>query len=91
MIDKKYLIESWRRGTTSDGNEFPYVYGWHLERRYDIVMVYHTGSTRGFRNIIYRIPEKMFTIIILTNRNSGNESGTLGFANKIADLYFSAK
>lgn len=88
LIDKKYLIKSWTPGITTSGNGFPYGYGWHLEKRYNSEVVHHTGSTRGFRNIIYRIPEKYFTIVILTNRNAGPESGTLVMARQIADNYF---
>lgn len=86
LIDKKYLDESWIRGKTNSGVEFPYGYGWRLEKYHDVEVVYHTGSTRGFRNIIYRMPEKNFTIVILTNRNSGSEFQTLVFAHKIVDL-----
>lgn len=88
VIDENYLIESWTPGKTSDGIEFPYGYGWHLEKRYNSDVIYHTGSTRGFRNIIYRIPEKKFTIVILTNRNAGTESSTLIIAHQITDIYF---
>jgi len=88
IISEKYRAESWTPGVTSAGDEFSYGYGWHLERRYNTKVVYHTGSTRGFRNIIYRIPEKRFSIIILTNRNSGSESSTLEMAHQIADIYF---
>lgn len=88
VIDEKYLIESLTPGITSDGTEFSYGYGWHLEKRYNTKVVYHTGSTRGFRNIIYRIPEKHFTVVILTNRNTGPESSTLVMAHQLADIYF---
>ena len=88
LIDKKYLDESWNRGTTTNGVDFPYGYGWRLEKYHDIEAVYHTGSTRGFRNIIYRTPEKNFTIVILTNRDAGSEFNTLKFAHQIIDLYF---
>ena len=91
LIDKKYLQESWTPGITSEGTEFPYGYGWHIEKKYNSDVVFHTGSTRGFRNIIYRIPERNFTIVILTNRNAGPESSTLVFAHQIADLYFDIK
>jgi CubicO group peptidase (beta-lactamase class C family) len=87
LIDKKYLDESWTRGITTNGVEFPYGYGWRLEKYHDIEVVYHTGSTRGFRNIIYRVPEKKLTIVILTNRDAGSEFSTLKFAHQIYDLY----
>jgi len=88
MIDKRYLQESWTPGVTNQGIEFPYGYGWHLEMVQGSKTVFHTGSTRGFRNIIYRIPEKNFTIIILTNRNGGPESITLDLVRRILDNYF---
>lgn len=88
LIDKKYLAESWTAGITSEQIEFPYGYGWHLETYKNNKVVYHTGSTRGFRNIIYRIPDKKFTIVILTNRNSGPETSTLDLAHKVVDIYF---
>ncbi|HSL88893.1 MAG TPA: serine hydrolase domain-containing protein [Ignavibacteriaceae bacterium] len=91
LIEKKYLAESWTPGITSEGDEFPYGYGWHLEKRYNSEAVYHTGSTKGFRNIIYRIPDRNFTIVILTNRNAGPERITLDLAYKIADFYFGVK
>jgi CubicO group peptidase (beta-lactamase class C family) len=86
LINRKYLDESWSNGITKTGEEFPYGYGWRLESYKNNKAVYHTGSTRGFRNIIYRIPEKHFTIIILTNRDAGSEFGTLEFAHQIIDL-----
>ncbi len=87
LIGKKYLTESWTRGITSNEVEFPYGYGWRLEKYNNNEVVYHTGSTRGFRNIIYRMPEKKFTIVILTNRDSGSEFQTLVFAHKIVDYF----
>lgn len=89
LIDKKYLAESWTRGITTIGVDFPYGYGWRLEKYHNTEAVYHTGSTRGFRNIIYRVPEKNFTIIILTNRDAGSEFSTLEFAHKMINFYFS--
>ncbi len=88
LINKKYLEESWTMGKTNDGIEFPYGYGWRLEMYNDSKVVYHTGSTIGFRNIIYRIPDKKFTVVILTNRDADSEFSTLKFAHQIADIYF---
>ena len=88
LIDKKFLEESWTKGKTTTGVDFPYGYGWRLENYHGNEVVYHTGSTRGFRNIIYRVPEKNFTIVILTNRDAGSEFSTLKFAHQIIDLEF---
>lgn len=88
LVPQKYLDESWTMGKTDAGIEFPYGYGWRLETYNDTKVVYHTGSTRGFRNIIYRIPEKKFTVVILTNRDAGSEFSTLNLAHQIVENYF---
>ena len=59
-----------------------YGFGWFVdsyrgERRWR-----HTGETSGFRNAIQRYPARRFTVIVLTNRSSG-EPGTI--ADRIAD------
>ncbi len=87
LISKEYLDQSWTEGSSADGIKFPYGFGWRLETYKDNKIVYHTGSTRGFRNIIYRIPEKEFTIVILTNRDAGSEFSTLVFAHKMVDIF----
>jgi CubicO group peptidase (beta-lactamase class C family) len=87
LIDKNFLEEWWTRGVACEGTIIPYGFGWHIGERNGEKVVYHTGSTRGFRNIIYRIPEKEFTIIILSNRNEGEETVTLRLAEKIADFF----
>lgn len=87
LISKKYLDQSWTEGTTTNGIKFPYGFGWRLETYNGNKVVYHTGSTRGFRNIIYRIPEKEFTIVILTNRDAGSEFSTMEFAHKMVNIF----
>lgn len=59
-----------------------YGFGWFVdtyrgERRWR-----HTGETSGFRNAIQRFPARRFTVIVLTNRSSG-EPGAI--AERIAD------
>lgn len=88
VIRQNYLDESFTHGMTTDSKEFNYGYGWRLENFKDMEVKYHTGSTRGFRNIIYRIPSKEFTVIILTNRDQGSEFSTLDLAHEVVDLYF---
>lgn len=67
--------KSWELATTrkqlNDGSAVDYGYGWHLKTWKGMEAVWHTGSTIGFRNVLYRIPEKKLSVIILTNRNSG--------------------
>ncbi len=86
ILDKKYRIASMTRGTLNNGESIDYGYGWRLTTYKNNEIVYHTGSTQGFRNIIYRIPSKEFTMIILTNRNSDGEFVTKDLAEKVVDI-----
>jgi CubicO group peptidase (beta-lactamase class C family) len=59
-----------------------YGFGWFVdtyrgERRWR-----HTGETSGFRSAIQRFPARHFTVVVLTNRSSG-EPGAI--AERIAD------
>lgn len=72
----------------TNGSTVPYGMGWHLKKDKDNnAVVYHTGSTSGFRNIIYRIPAKKFTVIALSNRNKPVEENMVILAEKIIAAY----
>jgi CubicO group peptidase (beta-lactamase class C family) len=76
----------------NDGTPIDYGFGWHLKKdKSGEQVVYHTGSTTSFRNIIYRIPTKKFSIIILTNRNSPKEIDILGIAEKVLEAWSDGK
>lgn len=77
--------ESMTRAILNNGEKIDYGFGWHLKNFKDEEIVYHGGSTQGFRNSIYRVPSKRFTIIILTNRNEGS---TEKIADEIFEMYY---
>jgi CubicO group peptidase (beta-lactamase class C family) len=52
---------------TIDRNKTNYGFGWMSNEYEGIDYHYHTGSLKGFRNIILRIPEHQFTFIVLSN------------------------
>ncbi len=86
LYTSKILSDDFRNQATTrvrlnNGEEVDYGCGWHLKLYKGEVIVYHTGSTQGFRNVIYRVPSKNFCVIILTNRNEGEPE-------KIADNIF---
>ena len=60
-----------------------YAFGWFVDTYRGGRRWRHTGETSGFRNAIQRYPDRRFTVIVLTNRSSG-EPGTI--AERIADL-----
>lgn len=76
------------KAALNSGAAIPYGYGWHLKEWDGNNIVYHTGSSTSFRNILYRIPGRNFSIILLTNRNEPEEEAMVDIAEKIATLYY---
>jgi len=89
LFINKILSDSLRskaigRTILTNGEKMDYGYGWYLKTYKESEIIYHTGSTQGFRNVIYRVPSQKFSIIILTNRNEGEPEK---IADQIFDLY----
>ncbi len=89
LLGRDYLEMAFTNHKNNDGEFIDYGYGWRLEKYKDLDIIYHTGSSIGFRNIIYRIPSRNFTAVILTNRDSGGEFSTLELVHKVVDVFFS--
>ena len=51
---------------TNEANVAAYGYGWRLDGQ---GLLWHSGETIGFRNVILRWPEQKLTVVMLTNRN----------------------
>ena len=81
LIDRASLA----RATTPPvlaGGASEYGFGWFVDRYRGEGRWRHTGETSGFRNAIIRFPERRLTIVILTNRSSGEPQA---IAERIAD------
>jgi len=83
LISDSLRRQSFIPGLLNDGTHTKYGFGWYIEQYKNLASVYHTGSTRGFRNAIFRVPDRHLTVIVLTNRNEGEP---IEIARKIADL-----
>ena len=83
LISASLRKQSFTPGVLNDGTQTKYGYGWYIEPYKNLASVYHTGSTRGFRNAIFRLPDQHLTVVVLTNRNEGEP---IELARKIADL-----
>jgi CubicO group peptidase (beta-lactamase class C family) len=64
------------------GADTQYGFGWFVDKYRGEKRWRHTGETSGFRNAIQRFPRRRLTVIVLTNRSSG-EPGAI--AERIAD------
>lgn len=88
LLGQEYMDLSFSNHKTNDGEPMNYGFGWRLESYKDMDVVYHTGSSIGFRNILYRIPSKNFTVVILTNRDEGGEFSTLEMVHRVINIFF---
>ncbi|HYJ39344.1 MAG TPA: serine hydrolase [Steroidobacteraceae bacterium] len=85
LYDNRLLREESRKlaftpATHTDNPSVDYAFGWRITGE----TLWHSGETRGFRNVIIRFPERKLTVIMLTNRNDPEPYST---ALAIAQLY----
>lgn len=64
------------------GGATQYGFGWFVDRYRGESRWRHTGETSGFRNAIQRFPGRRLTVVVLTNRSSGEPAA---IAERIAD------
>ena len=81
LIDRASLTEATTPPVLPGGSS-EYGFGWFVDRYRGEKRWRHTGETSGFRNAIMRFPERRLTIVILTNRSSGEPQA---IAERIAD------
>lgn len=61
-----------------------YGFGWYIENKRGMRMIWHSGNTIGFTLAIHRFPDQKFTVIVQTNRNNDHLTEIV---DKIEDLY----
>lgn len=88
LLSKEMMDAMFVNQKTNDGASMNYGYGWRLENYNGMEVHYHTGSSIGFRNIYYRIPEKNFSLLIFRNRDEGGEFSSLEYAHRMVDVFF---
>jgi CubicO group peptidase (beta-lactamase class C family) len=66
--------------TPTDDPNVEYGFGWRISGE----IVWHSGETSGFRNVIIRYPKRRLTVVLLTNRDDP-EPYTTAFA--VAKLF----
>lgn len=75
--------------TKTDDPTIEYAMGWRITRE-DVggTTLWHSGETKGFRNVIVRYPDEHLTVVVLTNRDDPEPYRT---ARAIAGLYLKKK
>lgn len=89
-LEKSRLLrpETWQLAftpsTPTDDPAVQYGFGWRVGTHRGHRTLWHSGETRGFRNVLLRFPDDRLTVVVLTNRNDPPPYST---ALAIADLY----
>jgi CubicO group peptidase (beta-lactamase class C family) len=78
--EARQLATSAHAVVTGEPGVDAYGYGWRLGPG----TLWHSGETRGFRNVMVRWPDEGLTVIVLTNRD---DPAPRGLALRIRDIY----
>jgi CubicO group peptidase (beta-lactamase class C family) len=84
LVSPSLLQQTFTQALLNNGSHTTYGFGWYVNSYKGVPCVYHTGSTRGFRNAILRFPDLRLTVILLTNRNEGEP---IQIVRKIAEQF----
>lgn len=83
LLDRAHLAQATTSATLTDGSATGYGFGWYVDRYRGRLRHWHHGETSGFRNFIVRFPDDGLTVVILTNRSTGDLNPV---ADRITDL-----
>ena len=79
LLRRSSVEAAFKPATSTDDPQIQYGFGWRITGS----SVWHSGETRGFRNVIVRYPQHRLSVVILTNRN---DPEPYGLARSIARL-----
>lgn len=77
LLKSASLQQAFTPATQTDDPDVRYGFGWRITGE----MLWHSGETIGFRNVIVRYPRRHMTVIVLTNRD---DPEPYGLAKQIA-------
>lgn len=85
LIPYDILNEAFISGEVISGSKTGYGFGWRIDNFLYRERLSHSGSSVGFKNIYHRYPNEELSIIIFTNRTTGDLKD---IANKISKSLF---
>ena len=75
LLTRETLTDVFTSGKLTNGETAGCGYGWEILRLGSEKVIYHDGSTSGFKNMYIRIPSRRLSVIFLTNRSDYNLYG----------------
>jgi len=89
LVSRKLLKLAFTPGPETNHPDTRYGFGWYIGQYRGLRQIWHSGESIGFTTRIVRLPDKKFTVIVLTNRD---EARIAEFPHRIADwCLFSAQ
>ena len=85
LLAPKRLKEATSALVVTDEPRISYGLGWRISEDRGEKLVYHTGTTSGFKNAMVWVPSKRLAAIVLTNRREGEP---LKLAMFVLDQYW---
>jgi len=86
LVPRAALEEAWSPVQLTNGEEYPYGFGWRLGRYGGLGRrLCHAGGWVGFSTFIVRYPERRFSVIVLSNLDDFEAEE---YAGRITDLLF---
>lgn len=85
LVDPELLAEATRGLVPTNKPGVAYGFGWRISDLHGERLVWHTGTTSGFKNALLWVPSKKLAVIILTNRRQG---APLRLGMLLATLYW---
>jgi len=68
LLTQETLQQMWTAQRTQSGQETDYGLGWEFPKDRDVQkVVYHRGDQRGVSTVLYMIPDRHISVIIMTN------------------------
>ncbi len=74
LLEPTSLALAFEPTMLSTGDATEYGFGWYIDEFEGYERYRHSGSTRGFRNGVQRLPEPDLTVVFLSNRNEIDEA-----------------
>ncbi len=74
LVESASLVQALEPMRLSSGDVTEYGFGWYIDTYKGYKRYRHSGSTRGFRNGVQRLPEVDLTVVFLSNRNEIDEA-----------------
>jgi CubicO group peptidase (beta-lactamase class C family) len=72
LIAPTRLAEACSPMVQTDNPAVRYGFGWRITEEKGERVVFHTGTTSGFKNALLWVPSKKLAVIVLTNRRQGD-------------------